>query len=126
MPHLRIEYSTGLEDYVDITELCNILSDTLKETNLFPTAGIRVRAFKTTDFSIADKDTSNLFCDMNIRMGQGRSRKERILVGESLLKRAKQIFNDLLEGEYFALSIEIVEIEKAFSWKSNSIHRRLK
>ena len=125
MPHLRIEYSTGLEDYVDITELCNILSDTLKETNLFPTAGIRVRAFRATNFSIADKDESNLFCDMHLRMGQGRSKNDRIVVGEVMLKRAKQIFIDLLEREYFALSIEIVEIEKAFSWKSNSIHRRL-
>ena len=125
MPHLRIEYSAGLEDYVDITELCNILSDTLKETNLFPTAGIRVRAFSTTKFSIADEDKENMFCDMHLRIGQGRSKNDRIIVGEAMFKRAKQIFNDLLEREYFALSIEIVEIEKAFSWKSNSIHRRL-
>ena len=125
MPHLRIEYSAGLEAHVNIAELCNELSDILKETRLFPIGGIRVRAFEAAHFSIADKNNLNLFCDMNLRMGQGRSEKDRIIVGEALIEKAKKFFNDLLARDYFALSLDITEIEKPFSWKINSIHKRL-
>ena len=125
MPHLRLEYSAGLEARVDLNTVCNKLSDTLKETGIFPLGGIRVRAFRAGNFSIADKHEMNTFCDMIFRMGQGRSKQDRIDVGEALMEEAKKIFDELLEEKYFALSLEIIEIEKSYSWKVNSIHNRL-
>ena len=125
MPHLRLEYSAGLEARVDLNTVCNKLSDTLKETGIFPLGGIRVRAFRAGNFSIADKHEMNTFCDMIFRIGQGRSKQDRIDVGEALMEEAKKIFDDLLEEKYFALSLEIIEIEKSYSWKVNSIHNRL-
>ena len=125
MPHLRLEYSAGLEARVDLSTVCNKLSDTLKETGIFPLGGIRVRAFRACNFSIADKHEMNTFCDMVFRIGQGRSRQDRIDVGEALMEEAKKIFDELLEEKYFALSLEIIEIEKSYSWKVNSIHNRL-
>ena len=125
MPHLRLEYSAGLEARVDLNTVCNKLSDTLKETGIFPVGGIRVRAFKAGNFSIADKHEMNTFCDMIFRRGQGRSKQDRIEVGEALMEEAKKIFDELLEEKYFALSLEIIEIEKSYSWKVNSIHNRL-
>ena len=41
------------------------------------------------------------------------------------MEEAKKIFDELLEEKYFALSLEIIEIEKSYSWKVNSIHNRL-
>ena len=125
MPHLRLEYSAGLEARVDLNTVCNKLSDTLKETGIFPLGGIRVRAFRADDFSIADKHNRNLFCDLVLRMGEGRAEEERIRAGEELISGAKEIFNELLESQYFALSLEVIEINSAFSWKINSIHTRL-
>ena len=125
MPHLRLEYSAGLEARVDLNTVCNKLSDTLKETGIFPLGGIRVRAFRAGSFSIADKHEMNTFCDMIFRIGQGRSKQDRIDVGEALMEEAKKIFDELLEEKYFALSLEIIEIEKSYSWKVNSIHNRL-
>ena len=125
MPHLRLEYSAGLEARVDLNTVCNKLSDTLKETGIFPVGGIRVRAFKAGNFSIADKHEMNTFCDMIFRIGQGRSKQDRIEVGEALMEEAKKIFDELLDEKYFALSLEIIEIEKSYSWKVNSIHNRL-
>ena len=125
MPHLRLEYSAGLEARVDLNTVCNKLSDTLKETGIFPLGGIRVRAFRAGNFSIADKHEMNTFCDMIFRIGQGRSKQDRIDVGEALMEEAKKIFDELLEERYFALSLEIIEIEKSYSWKVNSIHNRL-
>ena len=125
MPHLRLEYSAGLEARVDLNTVCNKLSDTLKETGIFPLGGIRVRAFRAGNFSIADKHEMNTFCDMIFRIGQGRSKQDRIDVGEALMEEAKNIFGELLEEKYFALSLEIIEIEKSYSWKVNSIHNRL-
>jgi 5-carboxymethyl-2-hydroxymuconate isomerase len=58
-------------------------------------------------------------------MGEGRAEEERIRAGEELISGAKEIFNELLESQYFALSLEVIEINSAFSWKINSIHTRL-
>ena len=90
MPHLRLEYSAGLEARVDLNTVCNKLSDTLKETGIFPLGGIRVRAFRAGNFSIADKHEMNTFCDMIFRIGQGRSKQDRIDVGEALMEEAKR------------------------------------
>ena len=96
MPHLRLEYSAVLEARVDLEELCNKLSDCLKETRIFPLGGIRVRAFMADNFSIADKHLRNSFCDMVFRIGQGRSKQDRIDVGEVLMEEAKKNDNAII------------------------------
>jgi 5-carboxymethyl-2-hydroxymuconate isomerase len=58
-------------------------------------------------------------------MGEGRAEEERIRAGEELISGAKEIFSELLESQYFALSLEVIEINSSFSWKTNSIHTRL-
>lgn len=125
MAHLRIEYSAGLEKKVDLSSVCKKLSDVMVKTKIFPVGGIRVRAFRADDFSIADNHNRNLFCDLVLRMGEGRAEEERIRAGEEPISGAKEIFSELLESQYFALSLEVIEINSSFSWKTNSIHTRL-
>lgn len=125
MAHLRIEYSAGLEKQVDLNLVCHKLSDVMAGTKIFPVGGIRVRAFRAEHFSIADKHNENLFCDIVLRMGEGRVEKERQRAGEELMSAAKEIFSELLKSQYFSLSLEVIEINSSFSWKINSIHGRL-
>ena len=126
MPHLVIQYSENLGEQVNMTEFCAVMSKALQQTGLFPLAGIRVRAYPTPDSSTADEHPDNAFADIILRIGEGRSEVQKAIVGSSLMKVAKSAFVAQLAHPHFALSLEIIEISKLLSWKTNSIHPRLK
>ena len=126
MPHLIIQYSENLGEQVNMTELCAVMSKAMQQTGLFPLAGIRVRANPMPHNSIADEHPNNAFADMILRIGEGRSDEQKAAAGAALMEVAKSAFAAQLAQPYFALSLEVVEIIKRFSWKANSIHPRLK
>lgn len=125
MPHLIIQYSANLEGKSDLGRLCRDLSDVLAETDIFPVGGIRVRAHAANDYAVADRHPANAFADLVLRIGAGRSGSEKTSVGKALMAAAEKHFSAQLKDPYFALSLEIVDIDPAFSWKINSIHPRL-
>jgi 5-carboxymethyl-2-hydroxymuconate isomerase len=63
---------------------------------------------------------------MVFRIGAGRSEADKKLTGERLMHAAETVFAKELASPHFALSLEIVEIDPVLSWKTNSIHSRLK
>ena len=126
MPHLIIQYSESLGEQVDMTEFCAVMSKVMQQTGLFPLAGIRVRAHPMPHSSIADEHPENAFLDIILRIGEGRSGAQKAIAGSALMEGAKSAFAAQLAHPHFALSLEIIEIPKLFSWKTNSIHPRLK
>ena len=106
--------------------LCEKLLTVLVSTRLYPVGGIRVRALPCEAAAIADCHPSNAFADMVFRIGAGRSEADKKMTGELLMKAAEAHFAVDLAFPHFALSLEIVEIDPVFSWKTNSIHPRLK
>ncbi len=125
MPHLVIQYSSNLTETIDMQALCNQLRLAMIDTGIFPEGGIRVRTFSTDHCSIADAHPDNAFADMVLRIGAGRTMDEKSNAGEAIMAAAKHHFRGLLDAPHFALSLEIIEIDKALSWKANSIHPRL-
>lgn len=125
MPHLSIQHSTNLTTD-RMQGLCDKLLAALATTRLFPVGGIRVRALPCPAVAIADCHPNNAFVDMAFRIGAGRSEAEKKMTGELLMKTAEAYFASDLASPHFALSLEITEIDPVFSWKTNSIHPRLK
>ena len=125
MPHLAIQHSANLPTD-RMQSLCERLLAVLVSTKLYPVGGIRVRALHCPAVAIADCHPSNAFADMVFRIGAGRSASDKTLTGELLMKTAEQHFAADLASPHFALSLEIIEIDPVFSWKTNSIHPRLK
>ena len=126
MPHLIIQYSESLGERVNMTEFCAVMSKVMQQTGQFPLAGIRVRAHPMPHSSIADEHPENAFVDIILRIGEGRSDAQKATAGSALMQAAKSAFAAQLAHPHFALSLEIIEISKSFSWKTNSIHPRLK
>lgn len=125
MPHLTIQHSDNIaRDHME--QLCASLHDVLVEIGLYPLGGIRVRALPCQAYVIADADPRNAFADMIFRIGTGRSEADKKLTGERLMQAAEAVFAAELALPHFALSLEIVEIDPVLSWKTNSIHPRLK
>lgn len=126
MPHLQLQYSDNLASRIDFAQLCRDLNSTLADTQLFPVGGIRVRAIPVAVYSIADNHEENSFLDAVLRIGVGRSKEQKNMVGKRLMEKLEAKCAELLATPHFALSLEIVEIDPEFSWKTNSIHPRLK
>ncbi|MCX8508781.1 MAG: 5-carboxymethyl-2-hydroxymuconate Delta-isomerase [Rhodobacteraceae bacterium] len=126
MPHLTIEYSANLEVDVDLSALCERLRDVLLASGLFELGAIRVRAIRADHYAIADNLPENAFADLRLRLGQGRLEVEREALGVRVMQAASTHFAAQLAKPHFALSLEIVEIDSRFSWKTNAIHPRLR
>ena len=126
MPHLVIEYSANLENRVDIGGLCASLHDAMLATGLFELGAIRVRAYAAKHYAVADRMEVNAFADLVLRIGTGRSPTDKKRAGETIMAAAKAYLVSHFETPHFALSMEIREIDAAFSWRDNAMHARLR
>lgn len=125
MPHFHIEYSANLDGRVDMQALCDLIHDAVMSTGLYPLGGLRVRAYRTETYAVADKLAENAFIDMSFRIGAGRSDTEKKRSGEAIFKAVSDHLAELFSSPHFMLSLEIREIDPDLSWKKNAIHARL-
>jgi len=125
MPHLHIEYSKGVSDTVDIAELCASVHKVMLADRVFPTAGIRVRAFCADHAIVADGLPENNFVAMTLSVGAGRSTEVLHAAGQKIFSAAQDTLQPLLSTTHFSLSLEIREINPDLSWKDTPIHARL-
>lgn len=126
MPHLTIEYSANLQAPTDIAGLCRSLHAAILATGLFEVGAVRVRAVACADYAVADLLGENGFADLRLRIGAGRSDADKTRVGEAVFAAAVAHFAPLFATPHFALTLDIVEIDAAYSWKKNAIHPRLR
>lgn len=125
MPHLRIEYSPGLEEKTSVPSLMTKLHAYMVQSPVFPVAGIRVRAFRADFAIVADGADGTEFLNMQLAVGTGRSTETLRAEGDALFAIAQSALADLLAVPYFALSFEIRELNPDLSWKDTPIHKRL-
>jgi 5-carboxymethyl-2-hydroxymuconate isomerase len=95
------------------------------DQKIFPKAGVRVRAYPISSYSIADGHSENAFIDMILRIGMGRSEDQKLKTGEMLMMELETNVEKLLKTGFLALALEIIEIDSKFSWKMNPIHKRI-
>lgn len=126
MPHFTIEYSANLDEIVDFESLCADVLNTILATELFEVGAVRVRALRADSYAIADQLAQNSFIDCSFRIGAGRSGKEKKMAGERIFDLLCERLSALLNAQYFALSLDIREIDPELSWKRNAIHPRLR
>ena len=125
MPHLSIEYSGALDRRADVAGLCRALHQVLLMIDIFPDAGIRVRAYKADHAIVADGHAQNDFVAMTLGVGAGRSTEDLRAAGDAIFAAAQANLGGLLSKPHFALSLEIRVINPDLSWKDTPIHTRL-
>ena len=107
-------------------DLCHAAHEALMASGLFEAGAPRVRAVACDAYAIADLAPANAFAAMVLRMGQGRSVADRKALGDRLMAAVAVVLAGPLATQHFALSLEIVEIDAAMSWKRNTMHARLR
>lgn len=125
MPHFIVEYSSNIEEDLNIDDLLRKLHATALETGLFALGGIRVRAAKRDHYVIADGRPDNAFLHLIARIRAGRSLEARKAAGEQIFATFCEALSPLYETRPLALSFEIQEINPDLSFKQNNIHSYL-
>ena len=91
MPHLRIEYTSNLDEHLDMQSLCVVLARTLAQFEddtgapVFPLTGTRVLAYPAPYFAVADGAPDRAFLYLNLRIAPGRDRKLLESISKALL-----------------------------------------
>lgn len=114
--HLSIEYSANLEPDIDMAVFCDVARQAMVKTEIFPVAGIRVRAFRADHASLANGDKMHGFIDMILRMGPGREKNARLSAMESIYAALEEMVKEKI-NQPVALTLEIQEINYPFAEK---------
>ena len=126
MPHLNIEYSSNLENTLDIQALVDRIHETALETGIFPLGGVRTRAEARTKYRIANGDPRAGYIHMLVRIGSGRDFETRRKAGDRIFSALCDFTKELFESQPLALSFELHEIPPDMAWRKNNLHELLK
>ena len=125
MPHFHIDYSPNLEDRLDIAALCRVVCEAAAATDLFPIAGIRVRATACTHVAIANGDPDHAFLDVSVRLRAGRSIEAKKAATAKIFAAMEAYCQGVMETSSLMLSMEMREIDPELSPKASSIRKYL-
>lgn len=126
MPHFHIEYSSNLEEVVDMAALCETIRQEATLIATFPLAGIRVRAIRVNHYAIADGNSKHGFIDLSVRLREGRSDDVKQNALQRIFDTAKAFLAPAMATHSIALSAEMREINATLSPKYGTTRDHLK
>lgn len=125
MPHIIVDYSSNMEDRIDLAAFCDTLRLAAIETGVLPLAGVRVRAIAATYCSIADGNPDHGYVDISVRLRGGRDLETRKTATASLFQTAQAFLAPAMKKHPIALSFEMRDIDPALSPKTGTIRDHL-
>jgi 5-carboxymethyl-2-hydroxymuconate isomerase len=126
MPHLIIDYSRNLDEAVDMSAFCDHMRRAMCEVEVFPAAGVRVRAVAADHYSIADGNPEHGYVDMSVRLRGGRPDDAKKQATSALFEAAESFLAPVMATRPLALSLEMRDIDPELSPKAGTIRQYLK
>ena len=125
MPHIAVDYSANVEDWIDMSGLCDVLRRAAIDSGVFPMAGIRVRAFRATYVSQADGDPKHGYVDISVRLRGGRDLAVKKAATAQIFAAAEAALSPAMAEHSIALSLEMRDIDPALSPKTGTVRDHL-
>lgn len=122
MPHLIVEYSSNLEQVVDVPTVLRAVHAAALATGVFPIGGLRTRAERRDHYVIADSHPDNGFIHIQARIGTGRTPEVRQSAAEQIFAAVKVATAHVFAARPLGLTFEMVEIDPIGSLKHNNLH----
>ena len=94
-------------------------------TSAFKPAAVRVRAYATTKYRIADLHADNAFIHVHARIASGRSEETRRALGEAIFKQLVARLEPLFASMTLGISMEVSEIHPVCSWRTGNLHENV-
>ena len=112
MPHIIAEYSSNLEDTLDVQALVDALHQVMIDSGLADIAAIRTRAERRDLYRIADGSPQNGFVHIISRLRIGRSKEQLQKLADGLLAAADRMLESTYGKHPTMLAVEIHEIDQ--------------
>ncbi len=109
MPHLIVEYSSNVEQHLDIPALLCAVHQAAIDSGVFDLDTIRTRAERRDAFVIADGDTRQAFIAVDVRMGPGQDEQVRRQIGKALFSALQTATAAARNSLRIRLSLELRE-----------------
>lgn len=122
MPHLIVEYSANLGEILDLDSLLDRMHATAVESGMFPLGGIRIRAYKSEHYRIADCAPDNAFVHITAIVGAGRSLDRREQVSKTLFEAVCAELEPIASASPLAISFTMREFDSVLNLKKNNLH----
>ena len=123
MPHLIVDHSPNLTEAA--SGLCEALRRAVVATDVFPLAGVRVRAVVPQDVSMADGDPKHGYVDVTVRVREGRDEATRVRVAEAVFEALRAHMAPAMETRSVALSVELREMADRTTLKTGNVREHL-
>lgn len=125
MPHFIVDYSANLDDAIDMAAFCDHLRVVAGGLDVFPAAGVRVRAIAAQHYSIADGNPAHGYIDVSIRLRGGRPDDVKKAATQTLFEAARDFIEPVMSKQPIALSFEMRDIDPELSPKTGTIRDHL-
>jgi len=123
MPHIIAEYSTNLEDCLDVQALIGDLHQAAIDSGVAELVAIRTRAERREHFRVADGNPANGFVHIVARLRIGRPEDKRVALGKALLAAADKRLTEVYPIHPIGLTVEIHEIDH-MTFRRNTLRER--
>ncbi len=124
MPHVVVEYSANIAAEADIPGLLQAIARTIRQADVFPVAGIRVRALEYRDYVIADDDPDYAFVAITARVAKGRPEADRRRTFDAVFEAVKAHLKPVNVRKFVALSLDVEEFGDRLAYKDNRLHEK--
>jgi len=122
LAHFILEYSANLsKKELRLETLFSALHDTVVDTGLFPSPGIRCRAHRCKDYRVANGKPDNAFIHINFRLGPGRSEDDQQAAFNKLKDTITGHYQTVSESRPLALSFEMSELPEKLRFNMNNL-----
>ena len=127
MPHIWVEYSTNLEDSVDVPVLLKTVQDALiDDGSIFPFAGARTRGVPVANYLIVDGHPDNAFVHVRLRVAAGRSAADRKAAGNRVFEAVRRLLAEVSASRPLGISIQMEEADETVNLKTSNYREHLK
>ncbi|RWR10997.1 5-carboxymethyl-2-hydroxymuconate isomerase [Paenirhodobacter populi] len=126
MPHCIVEYSSNLESSGRIGELLEKIAAHFRTApDVFPTGGVRVRAWPVSQYVIADGNPEHAYVNITCRIGAGRPAEVRKAFFSEAYEIVVAHFREESARRGLGITFYVDQADPEGSWKTNSIHQHM-
>lgn len=122
MPHFIIEYTANLEADLHLERLFDQVHAALIGMRLFPTGGIRSRAYRVDRYRFADGARDYAGVHVQLKLSSARSPQVRREAGEAVFEVLSAHCAPIQARRLLALSMEVSVFEQDLFFNQNNLH----
>ncbi|MEO3999348.1 hypothetical protein [Mesorhizobium sp. CAU 1732] len=122
MPHITIDYTSGLDADIDMRALADAVHDSACRSGVFPIGGVRTLVRQAQYSRVADRGDGAGFVQISVRIAPGRSTETKTDVARTLFEAAASAMSAVFETrDDVALQLEITEFDRAMTLSRNKM-----